>query len=118
MAKGKRRANLTGVSSFLDALKTETGSASSSQISDSTIKDNGDDNRPAKKRKTDASKLLPSDSAHKCYDATNLVPFYTEPSQVPQDLKKCAFTRVVPNPSVQNQTCLRFRATAQILLAL
>lgn len=106
MAKGKRRANLTGVSSFLDALKTETGSASPSQITDSTIKDNGDDNRPTKKRKADAPKLLPSDSVPKCYSATDLVPFYTESSQVPQDLKKCAFTHAILNPSVQNQTCI------------
>ena len=106
MAKGKRRVNFTGVSSFLDALKTETASPSSSQISDSTIKDNGDDSPLPKKRKTHMANLLPSDSAYKTYDATGLVPFYTESSQVPQDLTKCAFTHAVPTPSVQNQTCV------------
>jgi len=100
MAKGKSRPNFTGVSRFLDALKTDAGSASSSQISDSTLKDNGDDNRPKKKRKTDAPKLLPPDSAYGSYDATGLVPFYTESSQVPQDLKKCAFAHAVPDLSV------------------
>ena len=96
MAKGKSRANFTGVSRFLDALKTDSASASSSQISDSTLKDNDDDDRPKKKRKTDAPKLLPPDSAYESYDATGLVPFYTESSQVPQDLKKCTFAHAVP----------------------
>lgn len=102
MAKGKSRANFTGVSRFLDALKTDAGSASSSQISDSTLKDNDDDGRQRKKQKTDASKLLPPDSAYESYNATGLVPFYKESSQVPQDLKKCAFAHAVPALSVQN----------------
>ena len=59
-----------------------------------------DDTRPAKKRKTDAPKLIPSDSSYKSYDATGLVPFYTEFSQVPEDLRKCTFT---PDPSVTNK---------------
>lgn len=105
MAKGKGRANFTGVSRFLHALKTDAESASSSQISDSTLKETDDDDRPVKRQKTDVPKLLPSDSAYGSYDATGLVPFYTESSQVPQDLKKCTFIHAVPDPSVQNQTC-------------
>ncbi|KAF9785404.1 S-adenosyl-L-methionine-dependent methyltransferase [Thelephora terrestris] len=93
MAKGKSRPNFTGVSRFLDALKTDTESAPPSQISDSTVKETDDDSRPTKKQKTDAPKLLPSDSAYQSYDATGLVPFYTEFSQVPEDLKKYFFQR-------------------------
>jgi hypothetical protein len=87
MAKGKGRTNLSGVSRFLDALKADAGT--SSQVSSSTVTEAGDDGRPAKKRKADVPKLLPLDSAYESHDATGLVPFYTESSQVPEDLKKC-----------------------------
>lgn len=91
MTKGKSRTNFTGVSRFLDALKTDADSASSPQISDSTTRVTDDDSRPKKKQKLNAPKLLPSDSAYQSYDATGLVPFYTESSQVPEDLQKCTF---------------------------
>jgi hypothetical protein len=84
------------VSKFLDAFKNDTGSAPSSQISCSTVKEIEDDPRPAKKRKVDVPKLLPSDSAYESYDATGLVPFYTKSSQVPEDLKKCTSAHAVP----------------------
>ena len=89
MAKGKSRPNLTGVSRFLDAFDTDATSTPSSQISESTAKETDDDSRPKKKLKANARKFLPSDSAYQSYDTTGLVPFYTEPSQVPDDLKKC-----------------------------
>ena len=92
MAKGKSRPNLTGISRFLHAFKTDAESASSSQISDSTLKGTDDDDRPVKRQKIDPPKPLPPGSVHESYDATGLVPFYTESSQVPQDLKKCTFT--------------------------
>lgn len=89
MAKGKSRPNLTGVSRFLDAFNTSVASTPSSQKSESTAKETDDDNRPTKKLKMNAPKHLPSDSAYQSYDATGLVPFYIESSQVPDDLKKC-----------------------------
>ena len=99
MAKGKSRTNFTGVSRFLDAFTTaDTESAASSQASESTVKETEDDTRPTKKRKTGALKLLPPDSAYWSYDATGLVPFYTEASQVPEDLKKCTFNQLPPKP--------------------
>ncbi|KAF9645621.1 S-adenosyl-L-methionine-dependent methyltransferase [Thelephora ganbajun] len=106
MAKGKSRSNFTGVSRFLDALKTDAGSASPSQISDSTIKETDDsDDRQAKKRKTDTPKLLPSDSAYQSYDATGVVPFYTKSSQVPEDLMKY-FSQRRRYFSLYDQGCL------------
>ena len=105
MAKGKGRTNLSGVSRFLDAFKTDMEPVLSSQISSSTITEAGDNTRPTKKRKTDVPKLLPSDSTYGSYDATGLVPFYTESSQVPEDLKKCTFARVVPRSNAPKYIC-------------
>jgi len=105
MAKGKNRTNLSGVSRFLDALKADTGNPLSPQIPVSTEKEMEDNTRPAKKRKTDVSRLLPSDSAYESYDATGLVPFYTESSQVPEDLKKCTFVHHIPNPNTEAHIC-------------
>ena len=96
MAKGKNRTNLSGVSRFLHALKAETASTPPSQTPDSTVKVIEDDTRPTKKRKIDVPKLLPSDSAYGSYDATGLVPFYTDSSQVPEDLQKCTFVHRSP----------------------
>jgi len=106
MAKGKSRTNFAGVSRFLDALKTDTGSTPLPQTPSPTLKEMADDGRPTKKRKTDTPKLLPSDSAYESYDATGLVPFYTESSQVPEDLQKCTFAHAVPDPNVQNHACI------------
>lgn len=90
MAKGKNRANFAGVSRFLGAFETDARPESSLQTSGSTVKKTDDEARPTKKRKICTPKLLPQDSAYKTYDATGLVPFYTDSSQVPEDLKKCA----------------------------
>ena len=101
MAKGKNRTNLSGVSRFLDALKADTASPPLAQIPVPAVEREEDDARPARKRKTDVSKLLPSNSAHESYDATGLVPFYTESSQVPEDLQKCAFIHPVSDPNTE-----------------
>lgn len=98
MAKGKSRTNFTGVSRFLDAFETDTGSPSSYQTPDSTAKETDDETRPTKKRKTSTPNPLPPDSAYKSYDATGLVPFYTESSQVPEDLQKCTCPLCRPPP--------------------
>ena len=107
MAKGKSksRPNFSGVSRFLDAFETDTGSASSYKTPDSTIKETDDESRPAKKRKTGTQKPLPRNSAYKGYDATGLVPYYTEPSQVPEDLQKCA-SRRSSGLKPLNRTCI------------
>lgn len=86
MAKGKSRSRFTGVSRFLDAFEPTTGHQSPA---DSTVNETDDETRPTKKRKTGTPKLLPPDPTYQRYDAAGLVPFYTESSQVPEDLKKC-----------------------------
>ena len=104
MAKGKNRTNLSGVSRFLDALKADTGTPPSPQIPVPTIEEMDDDTRRTKKRKTDVP-ILPSDSAYENYDATGLVPFYTESSQVPEDLQKCTFVHYIPDANAQKHMC-------------
>ena len=91
----KRRANLTGLSRFLQEAFGEQG--------DDTASSNRPDNhadgntpapghvevRPFKKRKTGL--LGPG---HEKYDASELVPFYTHASEVPEHLQKCMIFRL------------------------
>ena len=68
----KSQTDFTGISRFLDALKADAGSAPSSRIFGSTVKDTEGDRWPTKKQKTDAQKPVPSDSAYQSNDTARL----------------------------------------------
>jgi hypothetical protein len=94
MGKKLRQANVSGLSRFLQAFDEP----SSLQIANDTPMIAGPStSRPkresesgfaAGKRKTGL--LGPGNEA---YDATGLVPFYTDSSQVPAHLQKCAYSK-------------------------
>jgi hypothetical protein len=84
MGKKLRQTNVSGLSRFLQAFDE----ASSSQTANGTsmIAGPSESDFVAGKRKTGL--LGPGNEA---YDATGLVPFYTDSSQVPAHLQKCAY---------------------------
>lgn len=95
---GKRKAIFTGLSRFLPEAaepqpqpaslsSTPVASASSSTVVEESLAVS-EEGRASKKRKTNGTGLL--GPGLEKYDATGLVPFYTEPSQVPAHLQKCA----------------------------
>jgi trimethylguanosine synthase len=94
MGKKLRQTNLSGLSHFLEALADETVSNSSTgtpspavagpSITAKSKPVDPEQLPPLKKRKTGL--LGPENEA---YDATGLVPFYTDAAQVPAHLQKC-----------------------------
>ncbi|KAH9479170.1 Trimethylguanosine synthase [Psilocybe cubensis] len=96
MGKNKRKGGLTGVSRFLfQSMKADEGSEGSQALEKAkeSTAEKADDH-PAKKRKmNDGSSYAENVDDTKTrwvekYDATGLVPHYTEASQVPQHLQK------------------------------
>jgi trimethylguanosine synthase len=95
MGKKLRQTNVSGLSRFLQAFDEPTQSQSATSIvrpltprlkRESELDFVDSETRPAAgKRKTGL--LGPGSEA---YDATGLVPFYTDASQVPAHLQKCA----------------------------
>ncbi|GJE93214.1 RNA cap guanine-N2 methyltransferase-domain-containing protein [Phanerochaete sordida] len=89
---GKRHSTFTGLSRFvLDAFKqgeSQDSTERNDSASFSTAREPSDDAPPKKKRKVGL--LGPG---HEKYDATGLVPYYTEPSEVPESLKKYFYQR-------------------------
>lgn len=94
---GKNRGAVGGLSRFLQAFKepetpgsnaatttTVTTLANSALLE--TQEDTTDSTRPTKKRKVGLLGV-----GHERYDATTLVQFYTDPSEVPDHLKKCTY---------------------------
>jgi trimethylguanosine synthase len=96
MVKKLRQTNVSGLSRFLQAFDepglSQTASATlSAGPSTSCLKPEPDSidsdvQKAAQKRKTGL--LGPGNEA---YDATGLVPFYTDAAQVPAHLQKCAY---------------------------
>jgi trimethylguanosine synthase len=89
MGKKLRQTNVSGLSRFLQTFD-EPASTSSASVSPfagpSTPVVNSLPQPPPGKRKTGL--LGPGNEA---YDATGLVPFYTDAAQVPTHLQKCAY---------------------------
>lgn len=85
---GKRQSTFTGLSHFvLDAFKQAESQDSAEQngpSAPSNIRRASDGSPPGKKRKVGL--LGPG---YEKYDATGLVPYYTDPTEVPERLKKC-----------------------------
>jgi trimethylguanosine synthase len=117
MGKKLRQANVSGLSRFLQAFDE---SSSSQNANDTSMIAGPSAPQPkheseseivaiAGKRKTGL--LGPGNEA---YDATGLVPFYTDPSQVPAHLQKCAYNKQGMKRS--ELTRRRFRPTDAILL--
>ena len=94
MGKKLRQANVSGLSRFLQAFdepsSSQTANGTSMIAGPSTPRPKCESGADfvAEKRKTGL--LGPGNEA---YDATDLVPFYTDPSQVPAHLKKCAYNK-------------------------
>jgi trimethylguanosine synthase len=92
MGKKLRQANVSGLSRFLQAFdepsssQTANGTSIIAGLSTPRPKRESESDFVAGKRKTGL--LGPANEA---YDATGLVPFYTDPSQVPTHLQKCAY---------------------------
>ena len=93
MGKKLRQANVSGLSRFLQAFDE----SSSSQTANGTSIVGSSTPQPKRESESDfvagkrkAGLLGPSNEA---YDATGLVPFYTDPSQVPAHLQKCAYNK-------------------------
>ena len=92
MVKKLRQTNLSGLSRFLQTFDDEP-------VSSSTRSTAG----PSTPRKPNVVDLEPQPPPGKrmtgllgpgneAYDATGLVPFYTDPAQVPAHLQKCTYT--------------------------
>jgi trimethylguanosine synthase len=94
MGKKLRQANVSGLSRFLQAFdepsssQTANGTSMIAGPSAPRPKRESESNLVAGKRKTGL--LGPGNEA---YDATGLVPFYTDSSQVPAPLQKCAYSK-------------------------
>lgn len=94
MGKKLRQANVSGLSRFLQAFdepsssQTANGTSMIAGPSAPRPKRESESNLVAGKRKTGL--LGPGNEA---YDATGLVPFYTDSSQVPAHLQKCAYNK-------------------------
>ena len=87
MGKKLRQANVSGLSRFLQAFdEPANGTSMIAGPSTPRPKHESESDFVAGKRKT--CLLGPGNEA---YDATGLVPFYTDPSQVPAHLQKCAY---------------------------
>jgi trimethylguanosine synthase len=90
MVKKLRQTNVSGLSRFLRAFDEPGASATSTGPSKPSLKresdsiDDSEIQQAAVKRKTGL--LGPGNEA---YDATGLVPFYTDATQVPTHLQKC-----------------------------
>jgi trimethylguanosine synthase len=104
MGKKLRQTNVSGLSRFLQAFDEPSLSQSANATSiagpstprlkrESELDFVDSETRPATgKRKTGL--LGPGNEA---YDATGLVPFYTDASQVPAHLQKCAYYKQEPD---------------------
>ena len=114
LSMGKRKSNIGGLARYVfeavaesssssgpqpssssmsgptDSPKTKTEHENNSTASTSTQASDSLDNRPKKKQKLQTGLLGPGLER---LDATGLVPFYTDASQVPGHLQKCTFTR-------------------------
>jgi trimethylguanosine synthase len=94
MGKKLRQTNVSGLSRFLQVFdepsssQTANGTSMIAGPSLSQPKRESESNIVAGKRKTGL--LGPGNEA---YDATGLVPFYTDSSQVPAHLQKCAYNK-------------------------
>jgi trimethylguanosine synthase len=120
MGKKLRQTNVSGLTRFLQAFdepsSLQTANATSiagpstprlKRESESDFVDS-ESQTAAGKRKTGF--LGPGNEA---YDATGLVPFYTDASQVPAHLQKCAYL-----PDIQHSELTRkLTGTTQILLS-
>ena len=98
MGKKLRQTNVSGLSQFLQAFVEIDGAVTNSSTSSSAIVApkpepdmiGPDQQPPLKMRKTGL--LGPGNEA---YDATGLVPFYTDASQVPPHLQKCTHAHAI-----------------------
>src|SRR6266403_4002013 len=91
MGKKLRQANVSGLSRFLQTFDEPSSSQTANDTSNTEpLKREFDsETRPAAgKRKTGLLGL-----GNEAYDATGLVPFYTDVSQVPAHLQKCTHGR-------------------------
>jgi trimethylguanosine synthase len=108
MGKKLRQTNVSGLSQFLQAFVDIDGAVSNSSTSPSVVAGSSipriaeseppdvvgpDQQPPLKKRKIGL--LGPGNEA---YDATGLVPFYTDAAQVPLHLQKCTHAPSVSCP--------------------
>ena len=95
MGKKLRQVNVSGLSRFLQVFDEPCSSQTAN--SDSVMIGGSSTPRPKRESESDfvAGKgktglLGPGNEA---YDATDLVPFYTDASQVPAHLQKCAYNK-------------------------
>ncbi|SRR6266446_466687 len=91
MGKKLRQANVSGLSRFLQTFDEPSSSQTANDTSNTEpLKREFDsETRPAAgKRKTGLLGL-----GNEAYDATGLVPFYTDVSQVPAHLQKCVYNK-------------------------
>ena len=101
---GKRRNNISGLARFVLETSVASPQPALSLSAEATKDDNASvslelpdrhggadalDTRPKKRAKLQTGLLGPGLEK---YDATGLVPFYTEASQIPSHLQKCAYT--------------------------
>jgi trimethylguanosine synthase len=96
MGKKLRQTNVSGLCRFLQAFDEPASSSTASACS------TAGPSTPRPKRKTDVVDLEPQPPpgkrktgllgpSNEVYDATGLVPFYTDAAQVPAHLQKCAY---------------------------
>jgi trimethylguanosine synthase len=118
MGKKLRQTNVSGLTRFLQAFDEPSSLQTATSIAGPSIPRlkresesdfaNSESQTATGKRKTGF--LGPGNEA---YDATGLVPFYTDASQVPAHLQKCAYL-----PDIQHSELTRkLVGTTQILLS-
>ena len=92
MVKKLRQTNLSGLSRFLQTFDDEPVSSSTRSTAGPSTprKPNVVDLEPQPPPGKRVTGLL--GPGNEAYDATGLVPFYTDPAQVPAHLQKCTYT--------------------------
>jgi trimethylguanosine synthase len=92
MGKKLRQTNVSGLSRFLQAFdeasSSQTANGTSMIVGPSTPRPKRESESDFVAGKRNTGLLGPGNEA---YDATGLVPFYTDSSQVPAHLQKCAY---------------------------
>jgi len=90
MGKKLRQANVSGLSRFLQAFDE---SSSPQTANGASIIAGPSTPRPKCESESGQRKTGLLGPGKDAYDATGLVPFYTDPSQVPAHLQKCAYNK-------------------------
>jgi len=96
MGKKLRQANVSGLSRFLQAFDEPSLSQTTNETS---MIAGPSPSTPRPKRESESDfvagkrKMGLLGPGNEAYDATGLVPFYTDSSQVPAHLQKCAYNR-------------------------